>query len=429
MSTIQVERPPALDNQALDDIFAAIAERAASSAKNEPVVAPTPSRQSKQAPSFRAVQPRPRETPQAIPTDSFDVLSRIVMVGCVAGLIYLLLTGFSWSPLRKPRTERAVQSIAVVSQPTTRVVVRDIDTFDVGMRAAGKNPLRGQVESAPEPDPETSRKLVLQMKKESGHRLTVKLLRSLEWIELVGVVEGGTFFLDLPEMGAVGDAYVEAVLPCPLIEKGPGNVVTGVFAHEADPDTKILSVTFANGAYIKGVTNNHPFYSVDRNDFVEVGLMREGETVKVEGGVSRITKIDSRFARPGEMLYNLETHNEHVFQVTTAGILVHNDCLDYAKNVLRRRPDGAVIRMEPLPPRSFQTGTLPGYPVSGRNGMGSLASGDRHYFHLENGILRDPAHPRGILIDDWIAEYSRLNNIAPNEVLDFFNFLPHLPGN
>lgn len=39
------------------------------------------------------------------------------------------------------------------------------------------------------------------------------------------------------EMGAVGDAYVEAILPCPPIEDGPGNVVTGVFAHEADPDT------------------------------------------------------------------------------------------------------------------------------------------------------------------------------------------------
>lgn len=356
MSTTQVERPPALDNQALDDIFAAIAERATSSAKNEPVVASTPSRQSKQAPSFRAVQPRPRETPQAIPTDWFDVLSRTVMVGCVAGLMYLLLTGFSWSPLRKPRTERAVPSIAVVSQPTTRVVVRDIDTFDVGMRAAGKNPLRGQVESAPEPNPETSRKLVLQMKKESGHRLTVKLLRSLEWIDLVGVVEGGTFYLDLPEMGAVGDAYVEAVLPCPPIEAGPGNVVTGVFAHEADPDTKILSVTFANGAYIKGVTNNHRFYSVDRNDFVEVGLMREGETVKVEGGVSRITKIDSRFARPGEMLYNLETHNEHVFQVTTVGVLVHNNCVTgsirgktpnkIARDILDRQPNWKKVAVD-----------------------------------------------------------------------------------
>jgi hypothetical protein len=244
-------------------------------------------------------------------------------------------------------------------------------------------------------------------------------------MELVGVKEGGTFFLDFPEMGAVGDAYVEAIVPCPPIQKGPGNVVTGVFAHEADPDTKILSVTFANGAYIKGVTDNHPFYSVDRDDFVEVGQMREGETVKVEGGATRITKIDSRFARPGELLYNLETHNEHVYQVTTAGVLVHNDCLDYANTVLRRRPDGSIIRMQPLETRL--TGHLPGYPVAGRHGMGDATSGFHHYFHLENGILRDPAHTRGIPIDDWLDEFGRLNNIPRDQILDMFNFLPHLP--
>ena len=43
---------------------------------------------------------------------------------------------------------------------------------------------------------------------------------------------------------------------------------------------------------------------------------------------SSITRMESRFARPGEMLYNLEVHNEHVYQVTNAGILVHNTCHD-----------------------------------------------------------------------------------------------------
>ena len=31
-------------------------------------------------------------------------------------------------------------------------------------------------------------------------------------------------------------------------------------------------------------------------------------------------------AYAGELLYNLETHNEHVFQVSSTGILVHNTC-------------------------------------------------------------------------------------------------------
>ena len=324
MSTTHAERPTTLDHQALDDIFASIAESAATSDNAKPVVESTPSRQSKQAPSFRSVQPRPRETPQAIPTDWFDVLSRTIMVGCVAGLMYLLLTSFSWSPLRKPRTESPAH--VAVSQPKTKVVTEAIEKFDVGMRAAGSNPLRDQVETAPEPNPLTSRKLVLQLKKESGYRLTAKLLRSTAWMERAGVVDGGTFFLELPEMGAVGDAYVEAVLPCPPIAKGPGNVVTGVFEHEADPSTKILTVTFSNGDVIEGVTDNHPLFSVDRNDFVPVGEMREGETVKVVDGLTQITAIQSRFAMAGELLYNLETHNEHVYQVSNTGIVVHNTC-------------------------------------------------------------------------------------------------------
>ena len=57
-----------------------------------------------------------------------------------------------------------------------------------------------------------------------------------------------------------------------------------------------------------------------------VGDMREGESVQVADGITKITRMVTRFARPGEMLYNLETHNEHVYQVTSAGVLVHNTC-------------------------------------------------------------------------------------------------------
>ncbi len=129
-------------------------------------------------------------------------------------------------------------------------------------------------------------------------------------------------------MGTVGNAFVEAIEPCPTIEPGRGNVVTGTFHHEADPDTRILQVAFSNGVIIEGVTDNHPFWSEDRQTFVPVGELRNGENVRVNGGVAAVTSVTSRFAYPGEMLYNLEVHNEHVYQVTTAGILVHNSCLN-----------------------------------------------------------------------------------------------------
>jgi hypothetical protein len=323
------------DAQSIDDLFAELGRTKESLFSTTPVPTqhvdlphdnlPRPASTSNPAPQpvsrHAAIRSR-RES-----GDFVDSLLRFAMVGCFLFAGFFLLKAIPGSPLRSRPASASATNKPVIQR---QLITRDIAVFDVGMRAMGTNPLREQVDpNLPEPDPKNCRKLVLRMSKDSGRLLLVKLLRELQWIEANQVVEGGTFFLNLPEMGAVGDAFVEALLPCPPIEKGPGNVVTGTFAHEADPETKILSVTFANGAYIKGVTDNHPFYSVDRHDFIPVGEMREGDFVKFNDGVTRITKLESRFARPGEMLYNLETHNEHVYQVTTAGILVHNTCAGF----------------------------------------------------------------------------------------------------
>lgn len=322
MSTAEIDDPRSEpDTEAIDELFAFIGEKQSKSPKpgHSPRVVSTTRTIHTTAP--RVVQPERPSPRSGVKTDWVDWLLRFVLTACFGFGAYNFFTAYAWSPIPENSVAQPVRS---VSQP--RVVTRDIEDFDVGMRAAGRNPLRNQVETAPEPNAETSRKLILRMKKESGRDLFIKLLRPLIWIESIGAIEGETFFLELPEMGAVGDAHVDGILPCPPIEEGKGNIVTGVFAHEADPETKILSVTFSNGAHLKGVTGNHPFWSVDRNDFVEIGQMKEGDWVKTASGLTKITRLDSRFARPGEMLYNLETHNEHVYQVTTAGILVHNTC-------------------------------------------------------------------------------------------------------
>lgn len=295
MATTRTDyRNEALDPEAIHQLFASVgqASRDVSTRASQPTSVAAP-KLGRPLPSRDSSRPTRCRLSQAEYADKVrlwrDWLPTVWLVGCLLVAGFCFLMGMPDSPLRKTTVGAAVAKY--VEQPRLRT--RDIQDFDVGMRSAGTNPLRHQVETAPEPDPETSRKLVLRMKKESGRLLLVKLLRSLEWIEAVGAEEGGAFSLDLPEMGAVGDAYVEAVLPCPPIEDGPGNVVTGVFAHEADPDTVILSVAFANGAHVKGVTDNHPFFSVSENDFGEIGQMREGDYVKVNDGVTHITKIES----------------------------------------------------------------------------------------------------------------------------------------
>ncbi len=324
MSTAKTEdRTTAIDADAIDELFASIGEKTTPAAKpSRDSVTPSTARPIRST-SVRAVHPRPRNHQPNAKADWVDWLLRFVAVGCFAFGVYLFLTVFSWSPLRDHPVAQPVRN--VVTKP--RVVIRNIEDFDVGMRASGRNPLREQVaEGLREPDPETSRKLVMRMTKESGRILRMKLLRSVEWINTIGASEGETIFVDLPEMGAIGDAFIEAILPSPEFEAGPGNLVTGVFEHEADPDTRILRVEFSNGAVIKGVTDNHPFWSVDHNDFVAIGDLKEGDSVKDANGVTEITRTESRAPRPGEMLYNLETFNEHVYQVTEFAILVHNNC-------------------------------------------------------------------------------------------------------
>lgn len=341
------------DLQPIDDVFAELAETKRSLvvptlvARQDADVSPdSVARHAWETAPMRQSFSRPAAKPRSSNMTAW--LVRLARVACFALGIFCLLKAIPGSPLR-PAPVPTNATRHVVQKPVFQPRTREIGEIDVGMRAAGKNPLREQVDpNLSEPDPANCRKLVLRMSKESGRLLLVKLLRELQWIEENQVVEGGTFSLDLPEMGAVGDAFVDAVLPCPPIDEGTGNIITGTFAHEADPETVILSVTFANGAYIKGVTENHPFYSVDRRDYVPIGDMHDGDFVKVNDGVTKITKIESRFARPGEMLYNLETHNEHVYQVTTAGILVHNNCItgsirgktpnSVARDILRREP-------------------------------------------------------------------------------------------
>ena len=96
------------------------------------------------------------------------------------------------------------------------VTTRRMEDVQLGDRAMGRNPLREQVdESVPEPDPATWRKLGLHMIKQNGLSLWIELLRSQNWIEATGAKAGKTIHLELPEMGAVGDAEVTYLGPAP----------------------------------------------------------------------------------------------------------------------------------------------------------------------------------------------------------------------
>lgn len=157
-------------------------------------------------------------------------------------------------------------------------------------------------------------------------------------MELVGL----SLELDLPEMGAVGTAYVTDIRPSVSVQSGDGNVVTATFSHP--PSVTVLDVSFDGETSPVGVTDNHPFWSVDRQQFVPIGQMEIGERVQTFHGETK--RIESKLPRPGpQLVYNLEVYGEHVYFVGEQGLLVHNSYQSKADR-LRNKSQVDLLRDE-----------------------------------------------------------------------------------
>ena len=157
-------------------------------------------------------------------------------------------------------------------------------------------------------------------------------------VELIGM----TVQMDLPELGLTGEAIVTDIQACSEIEPRVGDgddrrVVTATFHHSSgdvidlvladecsdlNPETQTLKPVGEADAI--GTTSNHPFWSLDRQEYVQAGQLQVGERLQtLHGGTKTVV---SNLPRPGPNsdVYNLEVHAEHVYFVGTDGVLVHN---------------------------------------------------------------------------------------------------------
>jgi hypothetical protein len=142
---------------------------------------------------------------------------------------------------------------------------KPISQIELGDRTTGRNLLREQVDTdTPDPDPATWKQLDFRLQKPSGKCVRFSLLWPPEWIEASGAKVGGTIHMDMPEFGAVGQAEVLAIGPCPPIKSGNGNVVTGKFIHE--PEEDLLNIWIEGAGDPIGSTPNHLIWSEDRLD-------------------------------------------------------------------------------------------------------------------------------------------------------------------
>ena len=83
------------------------------------------------------------------------------------------------------------------------------------------------------------------------------------------------------------------------------------------------------------MTAQHPVYSLDRGDFVAAGELSAGERLATLAGPTAVLGIQPQHTagqHKPQTVYNLEVQGQHVFRVTSNGLLVHNSYADDIAN-------------------------------------------------------------------------------------------------
>ncbi|MBI1313419.1 hypothetical protein GC176_19185 [bacterium] len=160
--------------------------------------------------------------------------------------------------------------------------------------------------------------------------------------------------MDLPELGLTDLAWVTDIADVPEIETGDGQVVTATFHHSSGDVIDLTVEGIRSGRAGSepetiGTTGNHPFWSVDRQEYVQAGQLDVGERVLTFSGDTK--RVVTKLPRPGpQPVYNLEVHAEHVYFVGQDGVLVHNSqsyISKAIKNQNAQRADGLIDHIDP----------------------------------------------------------------------------------
>ncbi|MFO1064055.1 MAG: polymorphic toxin-type HINT domain-containing protein [Pirellulales bacterium] len=183
-------------------------------------------------------------------------------------------------------------------------------------------------------------------------------------------VIGAVVELDLPELGLTGPAIINSIETAPEVKRGEGRVITATF-HHSSGDVIDLVIGDDKSTETIGTTSNHPFWSVDRQEYVQAGSLHQGERVlTLQGDTKRIV---SHLARPGpQPVFNLEVFAEHVYYVGGDGVLVHNNH-EYDITAQARTGHGAF---------GYPAGINRGHTTKLENSAKSLAAAD-----FENGTV------------------------------------------
>src|SRR5262249_32981190 len=119
----------------------------------------------------------------------------------------------------------------------------------------------------------------------SGHEVDITTLRDTAWLDKWGIHKGAHVHLDAQEMGYGGDVLVLDVEDDVHIADGPGCVV---MTMSSQADASVQELRFDGTAEPVHATAPHPFFSLDRNDWVAASELAIGEQVRTRQGTTSL---------------------------------------------------------------------------------------------------------------------------------------------
>jgi len=219
------------------------------------------------------------------------------------------------------REEHEVSQISTIN--AKRLLI-PIEQVPIGARVPTKNPRPWEYDdSLPDPVQCEWSKISITLHRNEGGIVDAELIRPRSWMKQHGIRTNLMLPINIPELEVTGLAFVTSIDECPEIAIGDGSVITGRFLTR-QVNTIIRAKILGPDGSIETIegTPVHPIWSIDRNDWVALGELHEGEILRSSDGSAIIISIS--MLQTAVAVHNVEVHGEHVYAVGFCGLLVHN---------------------------------------------------------------------------------------------------------
>jgi hypothetical protein len=161
------------------------------------------------------------------------------------------------------------------------------------------------------------------MHRNDGGIVDAELIRPRWWIAQHNIVAGKHLPMNIEELQVHGSALVTSIDDCPEIANGEGSVVTAKFlTREVNTIARVEILGVDGQIEVLEGTTIHPIWSDDRNDWIQLSELQEGECLQAAYGFATVVSV--AIVNTSVPVYNIEVHGEHVYQVGEFGLLVHN---------------------------------------------------------------------------------------------------------